>query len=152
MGHVCVVRLMWIVHEQPCTSTNCHYYLQPFQQCTFFISAKQHLFSFGKIYKSTGFVLIASYFLTYLYKVNFLYHTGPKQLNSLRPSDAVWRQRSGSTSAQVMACCHTTPSRYLNQIWLIISKVEWHSSKGKFTRDTSAISHWNYLENYVPQI
>ena len=26
-------------------------------------------------------------------------------LNSLWPSDAIWRQRSGSTLAQVMACC-----------------------------------------------
>ena len=68
-------------------------------------------------------------------------------INSLGPSDAIWRQRSGSTLAQVMACCLTAPSHYLNQSWLIISKVEWHSSKGKFTRDTSAINHWNYLEN-----
>ena len=65
--------------------------------------------------------------------------------NSLGPSDAMWWQRSGSTLAQVMACCLTPPSHYLNQCWLIISKVEWHSSKGKFTRDTSAINHWNYL-------
>ena len=41
----------------------------------------------------------------------------------------------------------TAPSHYLNQCWLIISKVKWHSSKGKFTRDNSAINHWNYLEN-----
>ena len=26
-----------------------------------------------------------------------------------------WRQRSGSTLAQVMACCLTAPSHYLNQ-------------------------------------
>ena len=31
-------------------------------------------------------------------------------------------QRSGSTLAQVMACCLTTPSHYLNQWWLIISE------------------------------
>ena len=36
--------------------------------------------------------------------------------------------------------------------WLIISKLEWHSSRGKFTRDTPAINHWNYLENKVPKI
>ena len=65
--------------------------------------------------------------------------------NSLGPSDAIWWQRSGSTLAQVMACCLTATSHYLNQCWLIISKIEWHSSKGKFTRDISAISHWNYL-------
>ena len=43
--------------------------------------------------------------------------------NSLRPSDAIWRHRSGSTLAQVMACCLTAPSHYPNQSWLIISKV-----------------------------
>ena len=47
--------------------------------------------------------------------------------NSLGPSDAIWRQRSGSTLAQVMACCLMAPSHYLNQCWLIISEVQWHS-------------------------
>ena len=61
--------------------------------------------------------------------------------NSLRPSDAIWRHRSGSTLAQVMACCLTAPSHYLNQCWLIISKVLWHSSEGNFIRDTSATIH-----------
>ena len=51
----------------------------------------------------------------------------PPQLNSLWPNDAIWRQRSGSTLAQVMACCLTAPSHYLNQCWLIISEVQWHS-------------------------
>ena len=68
-------------------------------------------------------------------------------LNSLGPSDAIWWQRSGSTLAQVMGGCLTAPSHYLNQCWLIVSKVEWHSSKGKFTGDASAINYWNYLEN-----
>ena len=72
--------------------------------------------------------------------------------NSLGPSDAIWRQRSGSTLAEVMACCLTAPSHYLNQCWFIISTVEWHSSKAKFTRDKLAINHWNYLENQVPKI
>ena len=58
-----------------------------------------------------------------------------------------WRQRSGSKLAQAMACCLPAPSHYMNQCWLIISKVQWHSSKDKFTRDNSAINHWNYLEN-----
>ena len=35
--------------------------------------------------------------------------------NSLWPNDAIWRQRSGSTLAQVMACCLTATSHYLNQ-------------------------------------
>ena len=70
-----------------------------------------------------------------------------QEVNSLWPSDAIWWQRSGSTLAQVMACCLMASSHYLNQCWLIINKVVWHSSKGMFTRDTSAINHWNYLEN-----
>ena len=42
-------------------------------------------------------------------------------VNSLRPSDTIWRQKSGSTLAQVMACCLTAPSHYLNQCSLIIT-------------------------------
>ena len=44
-------------------------------------------------------------------------------LNSLGSSDAIWRQKTRSTLAQVMACCLTAPNHYLNQCCLIISKV-----------------------------
>ena len=63
--------------------------------------------------------------------------------NSLWPSDTIWPHKSGSTLAQVMACCLTAPSHYLNQCWLIISKVQWHPSESNFPRDASAFSHWN---------
>ena len=49
-------------------------------------------------------------------------------VNSLWPGDSIWRHGTRSTVAQVMACCLTAPSHYLNQCWLIISKVQWHSS------------------------
>ena len=55
-------------------------------------------------------------------------------VNSLSPSDTIRQQRSGSTSAQVMACCLTAPSHYLNQYWLINTKVLWHSSEGIIMR------------------
>ena len=48
-------------------------------------------------------------------------------INSLWPSDTTWRQSSGSTLAQVMVCCLTAPSHYLNQCWLVISEVQWYS-------------------------
>ena len=51
---------------------------------------------------------------------------------SLRPSDAIWRQWSWTTLAQVMACCLTAPSHYLNQCWLIIRGVLWHTSESSF--------------------
>ena len=72
-----------------------------------------------------------------------------KCVNSLWPNDTIWRQRSGSTLAQVMACCLTAPSLYPNQCWLIISEVKWHSYKGNFTRDASTINHQNLFENYI---
>ena len=55
-------------------------------------------------------------------------------INSLAPSDAVWRQRSGSTLAHVMVCCLRASSHYLNQCWLINTKVFWHSSEGIIMR------------------
>ena len=58
------------------------------------------------------------------------------------PSDAIWRHRSGSTLAQVMACCLTAPSHYLNQCWLIISEVLWHSPEGNFTWNAQDIYPW----------
>ena len=64
----------------------------------------------------------------------------PQCVNSLRPSDAKWRQRSGSTLVQVMACCLTAPSHYLNLCWLI-SEIQWQSSEDNFTRETSAINY-----------
>ena len=34
--------------------------------------------------------------------------------------DAIWWHRSGATLTQVMACCMTAPSHYLNQYWLTV--------------------------------
>ena len=44
---------------------------------------------------------------------------------------AIWWHRSGSTLAQVMTCCLIAPSHYLNQCWLVIGEILWHSSEGK---------------------
>ena len=63
-------------------------------------------------------------------------------INSLGPSDSIWQQRSGSTLAQVMACCLIAPSNYLNQCWLyIIRGVHWDSSEDNSIIDTLAITH-----------
>ena len=64
--------------------------------------------------------------VTYVYPKKYAHDS---RLNSLWPSDAIWRWRSWSTLIQVMACCLTAPSHYLNQCWLIISKVLWLSSE-----------------------
>ena len=59
--------------------------------------------------------------------LNLCWHLYPDlqwiKLNSLRPSDAIWRHRSGSTLAQVMASCLMAPSHYLNQAFHHLSPV-----------------------------
>ena len=50
----------------------------------------------------------------------------------------IWRHRSGSTLAQVMTCCLTAPSHYLNQCWLLIRQVLFHSHERIFIASTHA--------------
>ena len=47
--------------------------------------------------------------------------------NSLWPSYAIWRHRTGATLVQIMA-----PGYHPNQHWLIISKDQWKSPGGNF--------------------
>ena len=70
-------------------------------------------------------------------------HIDHNMINSVWPSDAIWLHRSESTLAQVMACCPTAPSHYLNQCWLIINENLWHSPKSNST--ASAQVHLKYM-------
>ena len=72
--------------------------------------------------------------------------------NSSGPSDAIWRWRSWSTLVQVMACCLTAPSHYLNQCWLIISKVLRHSSEDIIIRRFEDTNQYNKIEHYIFKI
>ena len=58
---------------------------------------------------------------------------------------AIWQHRSGLILAQVMACCLTAPSHYLNQCWFTILKVQWHSSEQFYKRHLCQKIAWNYL-------
>ena len=60
-------------------------------------------------------------------------------LNPLWPSDAIWQDGYGSTLAQVMACCLMATSHYLNQGWLIITGVQWHSPESNFTKGAQEV-------------
>ena len=71
---------------------------------------------------------------TIVFNCGFIQVSLPQPFNSLWPSDAMRRQRTEFTLAQLMACCLTAPSHYLEQCWLIISKVLWHSSEGIIMR------------------
>ena len=69
-------------------------------------------------------------------------------LNALWPSDAIWRHTSGSILAQVMACCLTAPSHYLNQCWLIISGVLQHAHQSNFIGCVQEFNPQHELKNY----
>ena len=79
-----------------------------------------------------------------------MYYSYVEPFNSLWPSDAIWRQGSGSTLAQVMACCLTAPSHCLNQCWLILIEVLWTSIhlRVHFSEYAQDISTWYEFEDY----
>ena len=60
----------------------------------------------------------------------------------LNHCDTILWHNSQSTLAQVMACCLTAPSHYLNQCWLIISEVLWY-----FIGNVHDIYLWYEFEN-----
>ena len=86
-------------------------------------------------------MLMRSAFTTYtmIYVHGFVVY----YLNSLQPNNAIWWHKLHSTLVQVIACYPMASSHYLNQYWLIISKVQWHSHEGYFKRHTSTIKHSN---------
>ena len=67
-------------------------------------------------------------------------------INSLWPSDTIWRNITGSTLAQVMACCLTPPSHYINHLWTTINEVLCHSSEGNLTENAHDICTWCEFE------
>ena len=48
-----------------------------------------------------------------------------------------------------MACCLMAPSHYLNQSWLIIKGVLWHSSASNFTRSAHELNLWHVSRDYT---
>ena len=62
------------------------------------------------------------------------------------------RVQHWSTLVQVMACCLTAPSHYLNQCWLIISTVLWHSSEDIIITIFEDTNQQSKIENYIFKI
>ena len=60
--------------------------------------------------------------------------------NSLRP------HKSRSTLAQVRACCLMAANPFLNQCWLLIKGVLWHSPESTCTKPTGQDMHMNFIE------
>ena len=70
-----------------------------------------------------------------------------KHCDLVTAGDAIWRHGNRATLAQVMACCLTAPSHYLNQCWLIIIVVPWHSSEGIIIRRCEDTNGQSKIEN-----
>ena len=66
--------------------------------------------------------------------------TRPQWVNSLWPSDAIWRNNNVSTLVKVMFCCLTAPSYYQHQYWLFISEVPVGSSETVIIRTSEDIN------------
>ena len=64
---------------------------------------------------------------------------------SLWSRDAIWWHGSRSTWARGMACWLMAPSHYVNQCWLLISEVLWHSHGANFAANTESIDKRNVL-------
>ena len=69
------------------------------------------------------------------------------KMNSLWPGDVIWRHVTRSTLDQVMACCLTAPSHYLNQCWLTIGEAPWHSSQDIILIRCEDTNQQNKIEN-----
>ena len=54
--------------------------------------------------------------------------------NSLWFSDAVWRHITWSSLVKVTTCCISVANHYLNQYWLNVSEILWHSLHSTFAR------------------
>ena len=74
-------------------------------------------------------------------------------INSVWSSGAIWRHGSESALAQVMACCLTAPSHYLNQYWLTINDIFKYSLRAiqmKCSRYLSLILIRKlWIQNYI---
>ena len=71
------------------------------------------------------------------------------EFNTLWPSATIWWQRTGTTLAQIMACCLTAPSHLMNQCWLFIKCVLRHSPECNSTACTQVTIVYNEFGTYA---
>ena len=83
---------------------------------------------------------------------NHIYLKFTFKVNPLWLCDTIWWHWSRSTLAQVMGCC-LMESHYVNQCWLIIKGVQWHSPESNFTiswiQTVTYIQRLHFLNYYL---
>ena len=70
-------------------------------------------------------------------------------IDSLWHSDAIWRHRSGSTLAQVMACSLTVPRYCLNQCRFQINEIQWRSHESNLSTSVQATVLYTNFEKHT---
>ena len=98
------------------------------------------------------FIFLPWYSLSILDMSNICQIWEQNMFNSLWPSDVIWHHRSCSTLFQLMACCLTTPSYYLNQCWLLTSDLLWHSNESIITMNGQGAITYNEFQNHTFKI
>ena len=98
------------------------------------ILSEIHTFSFKKMHFKTSSAKWRPFCLSF----NVLTHSG-----LVTPFG---KNKSGLTLVQIMTCCLMAPSHYLDQCWLIINKVQRHSSEKNSQElpQPSVIKHFVY--------
>ena len=100
------------------------------------------------VYSFVGLMFESKLQVTYLCKIHKYHGRHPWNkalLNSLWPIGAIWWYRTWLTLVQGMTHCLMAPSHCLNQYWLIMRGILWHSLLGSFIeKDTRP---WNVFKN-----
>ena len=103
------------------------------------------LFSYKMIHQIHGNVLV-DYILNnnksrkVIWTVSSCHFERPAYIISLYPNAAIGWHISGSALVQIMVCCLTAPSHYLNQHWLVTKSVAWNASESNFIASAQDIN------------
>ena len=84
---------------------------------------------------------ISTLWITQIRAIHFRF----TRFESLGPSDATCRYRSGSALVQVMVRC----LRHQIQCWILINEVWWHSHEKNFTASTRIAIRLDVFKNYL---
>ena len=91
--------------------------------------------------------VIIMWSITAILHEHMIFQHTVNMVNPLWPSDTIQRHRSGSILVHGMAWCLTAPSHYLNQCWLFIDEVLWHSTESNFTASAKVTVLYNVFAN-----
>ena len=85
---------------------------------------------------------------SYTWNEGLYIEMAPWPINTLWFSYVIWWYKSGSKLTQIMACYLMAPSHYLNQCWLLIGEVLWHSHGNIFTVIAQATILYDWFGNF----